>query len=159
MNNVTFGGMDPRTGKAFAYYETIGGGMGASSEHKGLSGIHTHMTNSLNTPLEAMEIYLPLRIRRYGLRRGSAGKGRNKGGDGIIREYQFQTPTQISVISERRSFSPYGLNGGGDAKKGRNTLISKGHKKELGSKVNIKAQSGDILRIQTPGGGGYGAKK
>lgn len=159
MNNVTFGGTDPRTHKAFAYYETIGGGMGASSEHNGLSGIHTHMTNSLNTPLEAMEIYLPLRIRRYGLRRGSAGKGRNKGGDGIIREYQFQTPTQISIISERRSFSPYGLNGGGEGKKGRNTLISKGHKKALGSKVNIKAQSGDILRIETPGGGGYGAKK
>lgn len=159
MNNVTLGGTDPRTGKAFAYYETIGGGMGASSEHNGLSGIHTHMTNSLNTPLEAMEIYLPLRIRRYGLRRGSAGKGRHKGGDGIIREYQFQTPTQISIISERRSFSPYGLNGGGDGKKGRNTLMSKGHKKELGSKVNIKAQLGDILRIETPGGGGYGTKK
>jgi N-methylhydantoinase B/oxoprolinase/acetone carboxylase alpha subunit len=159
MNNVTFGGMDPRTGKAFAYYETIGGGMGASAEHSGLSGIHTHMTNSLNTPLEAMEIYFPLRIRRYGLRRGSGGKGRNKGGDGIIREYQFFTPTQISIISERRCFSPYGLNGGENGKRGRNQLITKNKKQELGSKVNIHAQTGDILRIETPGGGGYGAKK
>lgn len=159
MNNVTFGGNDPRTGKAFAYYETIGGGMGASAEYRGLSGIHTHMTNSLNTPLEAMEIYLPLRIRRYGLRRRSGGKGGNKGGDGIIREYQFLTPTQISIISERRSFSPYGLNGGENGKKGRNLLISKGKKQKLGSKVNIQAQSGDILRIETPGGGGYGRKK
>ncbi|MFO7867197.1 MAG: hydantoinase B/oxoprolinase family protein [Candidatus Aminicenantes bacterium] len=159
MNNVTFGGIDPRTGKAFAYYETIGGGMGASSERDGLSGVHTHMTNSLNTPLEAMEIYLPLRICRYGLRHGSGGKGRHKGGEGIIREYQFLTPSQISIISERRTFAPYGINGGEKGGKGRNLLIAKGKKRTLRSKANIQAQAGDILRIETPGGGGYGQKK
>jgi N-methylhydantoinase B/oxoprolinase/acetone carboxylase alpha subunit len=159
MNNVTFGGKDPRTGKAFAYYETIGGGMGASSERDGLSGVHTHMTNSLNTPLEAMEIYLPLRINQYRLRKNSGGTGRYRGGEGIIREYQFLTPTQISIISERRSYAPYGAAGGENGQSGRNHLICKGEKRMLRSKVNIHAETGDILRIETPGGGGYGEKK
>ena len=159
MNNVTLGGTDPRTGEPFAYYETIGGGMGAGYGSDGLSGVHTHMTNSLNTPLEAMEIYLPLRIRKYALRRGSGGKGRHKGGNGIIREYQFHTPTQVSVISERRTHAPYGVQGGESGKKGRNLLMSRGKKRNLRSKVNIQAKDGDILRIETPGGGGYGRKE
>ena len=159
MNNVTFGGYDPSRERSFAYYETIGGGMGGSSDFPGLSGVHTHMTNSLNTPLEALENYLPLRIKRYCLRRGSGGGGKNKGGEGIIREYEFHVPTQVTIISERRKFAPYGIQGGKSGKKGKNILISKGKKIPLSSKVNIKVLPGDVLRIETPGGGGYGRKE
>jgi N-methylhydantoinase B/oxoprolinase/acetone carboxylase alpha subunit len=156
MNNVAFGGQEPGGKKSFAYYETIGGGMGAGLTADGLSGVHTHMTNSLNTPLEALENYLPLRIRRYALRRGSGGRGGKKGGDGIIREYEFLVPVTLTIMSERRRFAPYGLRGGRPGAKGRNTLISRGRKKSLGSKVNVKLRPGDVLRIETPGGGGYG---
>jgi N-methylhydantoinase B/oxoprolinase/acetone carboxylase alpha subunit len=134
--------------------------MGASSERDGLSGVHTHMTNSLNTPLEALESYLPMRITKYALRRGSGGKGLHRGGEGIIREYKFFVPTQVSILSERRKFCPYGIRGGGEAKKGKNILLtSTGKKIDLGPKVNLKVQPGDVLRIETPGGGGYGQKK
>jgi N-methylhydantoinase B/oxoprolinase/acetone carboxylase alpha subunit len=160
MNNVAFGGWDPVKKSRFTYYETIGGGMGASPEKNGLSGVHTHMTNSLNTPMEALENYLPMRIKTYRLRKASGGNGRRKGGDGIIREYEFFVPTQVSILSDRRKFAPYGILGGGKGKKGRNSLIlSQGKKKILGPKVNLKVQPGDILRIETPGGGGYGKKQ
>jgi N-methylhydantoinase B/oxoprolinase/acetone carboxylase alpha subunit len=159
MNNVAFGGYDLRKGKPFAYYETIGGGMGASRENAGLSGVHTHMTNSLNTPLEALENYLPLRIRRYSLRTGSGGRGRNPGGDGIVREYEFSIPTQVTIMSDRRKFPPYGLQGGRPGAPGKNTLFSGGKKIVLKSKVNFHVKPGDVLRIETPGGGGYGKKK
>ncbi|MGD8535724.1 MAG: hydantoinase B/oxoprolinase family protein [Candidatus Aminicenantes bacterium] len=159
MNNVAFGGYDPIKERNFAYYETIGGGMGAGSDSSGISGVHTHMTNSLNTPLEALENYLPLKIKRYGLRRGSGGKGLHDGGEGIVREYEFHIPAQVTIISERRTFSPYGIQGGKSGKKGKNTLISKGKKIHLRSKCNIKVQPGDVLRVETPGGGGYGRKK
>jgi N-methylhydantoinase B/oxoprolinase/acetone carboxylase alpha subunit len=159
MNNVAFGGFDPVKQSSFTYYETIGGGMGASSERDGLSGVHTHMTNSLNTPLEALENYLPIRINQYALRKGSGGKGQKCGGEGIIREYEFFVPTQVSIISERRTFAPYGILGGESGKKGRNCLLSQGRRKILGSKENLRVQPGDILRIETPGGGGYGKKK
>lgn len=160
MNNVAFGGFDPVKKSRFTYYETIGGGMGACPDRDGLSGVHTHMTNSLNTPIEALENYLPVRIRKYTLRKNSGGKGRNKGGDGIIREYEFLVPTQVSILSERRKFSPYGIMGGEAGKKGKNFLIdNRGKKKSLGPKVNLNVRPGDILRIETPGGGGYGKKK
>jgi len=159
MNNVAFGGFEPVKQISFTYYETIGGGMGASSERDGLSGVHTHMTNSLNTPLEALENYLPMRINQYALRKGSGGKGLKCGGEGIIREYEFFVPTQVSIISERRTFAPYGILGGERGKKGRNYLLSQGRRKILGSKENLKVIPGDILRIETPGGGGYGKKK
>ena len=159
MNNVAFGGRDPARGRAFAYYETIGGGMGASALGDGLSGIHTHMTNSLNTPVEALENYLPLRIRRYGLRRGSGGTGRHRGGEGIIREYEFLAPAMLTIMSERRRFAPYGLRGGSPGRRGRNVLLSRGRPTELGSKVNIKVRAGDVLIVETPGGGGYGRKR
>ena len=158
MNNVTLGGFDPIRKTNFAYYETIGGGMGAGLNAPGLDGVHTHMTNSLNTPLEAMENYLPIKIQKYGLRQGSGGRGKFRGGEGIIREYEFLVPTQVSIMSERRKYPPYGIVGGENGKKGRNILISRGKKKILGSKVNFKAKPGDRLRIETPGGGGYGKK-
>lgn len=156
MNNITFGGIDPRYGQAFAYYETIGGGMGASPERDGLSGVHTHMTNTRNTPIEALEHYLPIRIRRYCLRTNSGGLGKFKGGDGIIREYEFLAPAQVSLLCERRRFAPYGLQGGQPGKKGENILISRGKKRRLKGKVSIEVKPGDILIIATPGGGGYG---
>jgi N-methylhydantoinase B/oxoprolinase/acetone carboxylase alpha subunit len=159
MNNVAFGGFDPVKQTSFTYYETIGGGMGASSERDGLSGVHTHMTNSLNTPLEALENYLPMKINQYALRRGSGGKGQKCGGEGIIREYEFVVPTQVSIISERRTFAPYGIQGGEQGKKGRNFLLCRGKRKILRSKENLRVHPGDILRIETPGGGGYGRKK
>jgi N-methylhydantoinase B/oxoprolinase/acetone carboxylase alpha subunit len=159
MNNIAFGGYDPEKRFNFAYYETIGGGMGASALRPGLSAVHTHMTNSLNTPLEALENYLPIRIRNYGVKTGSGGAGRHAGGDGMIREYEFIVPTQVTIISERRKFAPYGLRGGRPGKQGRNSLISEGRKIALKSKANLMAKPGDILRIETPGGGGYGAKK
>ncbi len=156
MNNVAFGGFDPGRGRAFAYYETLGGGMGAGLTAPGLNGVHTHMTNSLNTPLEALENYLPLKIRRYGLRPGSGGQGLMKGGDGIVREYECLVPVTLTIISERRKFAPYGAGGGEPGARGRNTLISGGRETELGSKVNAKLRPGDVLRVETPGGGGYG---
>jgi N-methylhydantoinase B/oxoprolinase/acetone carboxylase alpha subunit len=156
MNNVAFGGRDPARERSFAYYETIGGGMGASSARDGLSGVHTHMTNSLNTPVEALENYLPVRIRRYGLRPGSGGRGRFKGGEGIVREYEFLVESQLTIISERRKFPPYGLEGGRAGAVGRNTLIRKGREMVLGSKINLRIEPGDVLRVETPGGGGYG---
>jgi len=159
MNNVAFGGFDPVRKSGFAYYETIGGGMGASADQDGRNGVHTHMTNSLNTPLEAIENYLPLRVKKYRLRKASGGSGLYKGGEGIIREYEFFVPTQVSIISERRNFPPYGSSGGKAGKKGRNTLLTNECQGDLGSKANLKVQPGDVLRIETPGGGGYGQKK
>ncbi len=156
MNNVTFGGLDPRTGQAFAYYETIGGGMGASPERDGLSGVHTHMTNTRNTPIEALEHYLPVRIRRYCLRLHSGGEGKFRGGDGIVREYEFLAPAKVNILSERRRFAPYGLHGGGRGKKGENILFARHKKYRLRGKVSLDVGRGDILTIATPGGGGYG---
>jgi N-methylhydantoinase B/oxoprolinase/acetone carboxylase alpha subunit len=156
MNNITFGGFNPATGKAFAYYETIGGGMGASPESDGLSGVHTHMTNTRNTPVEALEHYLPLRVNRYSLRKSSGGKGRFKGGDGIIREFEFLAPARVNILSERRRFPPYGLAGGRPGRMGRNMLIRDGQKIILGGKASFKVKRGDVVIVETPGGGGYG---
>ena len=156
MNNIAFGGYDPERKRHFAYYETIGGGMGAGSDAAGLNGVHTHMTNSLNTPIEALENYLPLKILKYGLRKGSGGRGARRGGEGIVREYEFHVPVDLTVISERRRFAPYGARGGGPGAMGRNSIVSRGRTNVVGSKVNVKLGPGDVLRIETPGGGGHG---
>ena len=118
MNNLSFGGVDPRTGEPFAYYETIAGGMGARPSADGLSGVHTHMTNSLNTPIEALESAYPVRVRRYSLRRGSGGEGKFRGGEGIVREIEFLTEVRGSILSDRRQFGPYGLAGGKPGRRG-----------------------------------------
>ena len=123
MNNVTLGGLDPRTGSAFAYYETIGGGMGGRNGLPGISGVHTHMSNTRNTPIEAIEHYLPVRIRSYGLRPGSGGAGQYPGGEGIVREYEMLTDISVTLLTDRRIGRPYGLQGGSPAAPGRNTLI------------------------------------
>jgi N-methylhydantoinase B/oxoprolinase/acetone carboxylase alpha subunit len=152
MNNLTFGGRDPRRGEAFAYYETIAGGMGARPAADGVDAVHTHMTNSLNTPVEALEYLFPVRVRRYAIRRGSGGRGRFRGGDGIVREIEFLTDADVTIVSDRRKTRPYGLQGGEPGEPGRNLLNGR----ELPSKVRITVRSGDRLGIETPGGGGYG---
>ena len=156
MNNLSFGGIDPRTGSPFAYYETIAGGMGARSSADGLSGVHTHMTNSLNTPVEAIESHFPVRVRRTSLRRGSGGRGQFQGGDGIIREIEFLAEARCSILSDRRRIPPYGLAGGQPGKPGRNTLAVNGRIRSLPSKTVFTAPPGSVLKIETPGGGGWG---
>jgi N-methylhydantoinase B len=156
MNNLSFGGIDPRTGAPFAYYETIAGGMGARPMADGLSGIHTHMTNSLNTPVEALEAHFPVRVRQTSIRRGSGGHGKFLGGDGIIREIEFLTDVRCSILSDRRRFSPYGLAGGQPGKPGKNTLMTGGKRRNLPSKTAVSVAAGSVLTIETPGGGGWG---
>jgi N-methylhydantoinase B len=152
MNNVTFGGWDPRRQRWFAYYETLGGGMGASPTSDGLSGVHVAMSNTRNTPIEALEHDLPVRITHYRLRQGSGGDGRHRGGDGIERGYEFLVPVTGTVISERRVHRPWGLAGGGPGATGRNTLGGR----DLGGKATFTAVPGDVLVVATPGGGGWG---
>jgi N-methylhydantoinase B/oxoprolinase/acetone carboxylase alpha subunit len=156
MNNVTLGGTDPRTGRRFAYYETMGGGMGGRKGMAGLSGVHVHMSNTRNTPAEAIEHYLPVRIRQYGLRQGSGGTGAAPGGEGLVREYEVLTDTSVTLLSDRRRGAPYGVLGGGPGGIGRNTLIRDGKETALPGKVQIMLRAGDRLRVETPGGGGYG---
>jgi N-methylhydantoinase B/oxoprolinase/acetone carboxylase alpha subunit len=169
MNNITFGG------PGFTYYETIGGGVGAGPAANGTSGVHSHMTNSLNTPVEALEIDFPVEIGNYSLRKNSGGKGKFKGGEGLIRSYKFLKNAHLSILSERRRIPPYGLQGGEPGKPGENILIKKNYqdsetpdgtviKKKwrrvrLGSKANLEINAGDCLIIRTPGGGGFGKKE
>ncbi len=158
MNNLTIGGLR-EDGRPFAYYETIGGGMGAGPEGDGVSGVQVHMTNTLNTPVEALEMAYPLRVRRYGLRAGSGGEGAHRGGDGIVREYEFLAPVTVTMISERRAVAPWGLAGGEAGAPGRNLLLSRnGDEVALPSKFTRRLEPGDRLRIETPGGGGWGAR-
>jgi N-methylhydantoinase B len=154
MNNLSFGGGSSKT--AFAYYETIAGGMGASAHADGASAIHTHMTNSWNTPIEAFEHQFPLRIAGYRVRRGSGGAGAHRGGDGIVREFEFLAPAEVTLLSDRRERGPWGLAGGSSGKPGRNTLVRAGRIQKLPAKTRFDAGPGDSLRIETPGGGGWG---
>ncbi len=157
MNNLTLGGRGVG-GEPFAYYETIAGGMGARPGGDGLSGVHTHMTNSLNTPIEAMERALPVRITSYTLRRGSGGEGEHRGGDGIVRRYLFLAPTEVTLLSDRRSVRPWGLHGAEPGASGRNTLEHAGALEELPGKFRRMVAAGDTLTIETPGGGGWRRK-
>jgi N-methylhydantoinase B len=155
MNNLTIGGIDRRTSEPYAYYETIAGGSGASPMTDGASGVHTHMTNSLNTPIEALEYAYPFRVLLYAYRRNTGGSGQHRGGDGLIREIEVLGPAQVTLLTERRKFPPYGLHGGGPGSKGRNVLIADGVDRELPAKCNIQADAGAVLHIETPGGGGW----
>jgi N-methylhydantoinase B len=157
MNNLTFGGWDRVRNRAFAYYETIAGGMGAGPVNAGQSAVHTHMTNSWNTPVEAFEHQYPLRIRRYAIRPDSGGEGRRSGGDGIIREFEFLAQAEVTLISDRRERGPYGLQGGSTGKPGRNLLIRNGRSTPIAGKALFQVQERDVVRIETPGGGGFGA--
>jgi N-methylhydantoinase B len=156
MNNLTIGGTDARNGRQFAYYETVAGGMGARPGLDGIDAIHTHMTNSLNTPAEAMEYAYPMRVRRYSIRRESGGGGLFRGGDGVVREIELLSDARVTILSDRRKTRPYGLKGGEAGATGRTILVSKGKEQTLAGKDSTDARAGDVIRIETPGGGGYG---
>ncbi len=160
MNNLTIGGIDERTLREFAYYETIAGGMGARPSRDGLSAVHTHMTNSLNTPAEALEYAYPLRVRAYAVRRNSGGRGHTRGGDGVVREIETLVPARASLLADRRALAPYGLAGGGPGQRGRDRVVRQGGKVErIGSKGSWDMAAGDRVRIETPGGGGHGGTR
>ncbi len=150
MNNLALGGA------GFAYYETLAGGAGAGPHGPGLSAVHTHMTNTMNTPIEALEAYYPLRVRRYAVRRGSGGGGRHRGGDGVVREIELLAPTEVTLLAERRRVPPYGLAGGGAGATGRDWVVRDGRARRIAGKATFAAEPGDRLRIETPGGGGFG---
>ena len=154
MNNLTIGGIDTRRGQGqeFSYYETVAGGMGARPAADGMSGVHTHMTNSLNTPAEALEYAYPLRVREYRLRKGSGGAGKQRGGDGVVREIETLVPSRMSLLCDRRKHGPYGLYGGSDGTPGRNQI----NDREVPGKTSFQLKPGDRIRIETPGGGGWG---
>ena len=152
MNNLTIGGIDTRNGQEFSYYETVAGGMGARPALDGMSGVHTHMTNSLNTPAEALEYAYPLRVREYRLRPGSGGEGKHRGGDGVIREIETLVPARMSLLADRRKRGPYGLHGGGDGEVGCNEI----NDSEIRGKSSHQLKAGDRIRLETPGGGGWG---
>jgi len=156
MNNLAMGHAGGQTGvPGWDYYETIGGGMGAGRHGGGLSGIQTHMTNTRNTPLEVLESSYPLRLRRYALRRGSGGAGQRRGGDGLIREFEFRAPASVTLLTERRTHAPWGLAGGEAGQPGVNRLNGQ----PLLGKINLDVKEGDVLTIETPGGGGYGQRR
>ena len=137
MNNLTIGGIDSRTGQEFSYYETVAGGMGARPTLDGMSGVHTHMTNSLNTPAEALEYAYPLRVREYRIRKGSGGKGKQRGGDGVVREIETLVPARMSLLADRRKRGPYGLHGGEDGKAGKNEIIhNREHRSQRKARTN-----------------------
>ena len=157
MNNLTIGGIDERSGEPFAYYETIAGGMGARPDRPGVSGVHTHMTNSLNTPAEALEYAYPLRITRYSLRKGSGGGGGFRGGDGIVREVELLSDAEVTLLADRRTRGPYGLQGGADGSAGVTEVIGHdGARQQLPGKCSVRLKKGDRVRIESPGGGGWG---
>ena len=147
MNNLAFGNA------RFTYYETIAGGQGACPQAAGPSAVHVTMSNTLNTPVEALELSYPLRVERYALRRGSGGAGRFRGGDGVVRELRALEPCRFSVVSERRARGPQGARGGEPGTPGRNRLNGE----ELPAKATLQLQAGDVVTIETPGGGGLGA--
>ena len=158
MNNLTIGGTSVN-GRPFAYYETIGGGMGATAQSDGLSGVHVHMSNTLNTPIEALELQFPFRISQYALIKESGGAGRYQGGQGLVREYTMLDAVTVTMLSERRRYAPWGLAGGAAGRKGRNVLIeASGRTTDLPGKFTRRLKAGDRLRIETPGGGGYSDK-
>jgi len=160
MNNLTFGGSYPANWPAssaqFAYYETIGGGAGAGPAANGASGVHVHMSNTRNTPVEALEYTFPIRVEAYSLRRGSGGRGLHRGGDGLERDIRFLAPATVTITAERRRRSPYGLAGGKAGAAGRNMLIRGGESTELPGKATFAVEADDTIRIETPGGGGWG---
>ena len=156
MNNLTIGGTDPRTGEPFAYYETIAGGMGARPGKAGVSGVHTHMTNSLNTPAEALEYAYPLRIREYRLRAASGGAGKFRGGEGVVREIEVLTDCEVTMLADRRLRGPWGLAGGSDGAAGTTQVIrGDGSIEEMPGKFSTRLRRGERIRIETPGGGGW----
>lgn len=160
MSNLTIGGLDPRTGLPFTYYETIAGGMGGGPSRNGTSGVHTHMTNSLNTPIEALEFAYPLRVKRYSYRPESGGDGAYRGGDGLIREFELLSDSQLTLLCDRQKSGPYGLHGASSGSPGKviSQQVSEQFSSPLAGKSSQYLPEGTVLRIETPGGGGWGSK-
>ncbi|MYH39435.1 MAG: hypothetical protein F4154_00270, partial [Candidatus Dadabacteria bacterium] len=157
MSNLAFGSPeDTSADSSYAYYETIAGGMGGRSGSNGANAVHTHMTNTLNTPVEAIERELPVMVESYFIKKGSGGAGSFPGGDGIVRQYRFLEDSHVSLITERRERHPWGTQGGEDGKSGQNTLVSGKEEKKLPAKCSIAVKAGEAVRIETPGGGGWG---
>lgn len=156
MNNLTIGGTDPRNGQPYTYYETIAGGHGASPQNTGASGHHAHMTNSLNTPIEALEYAYPFRMIRYSIRRGSGGAGKHQGGNGIVRELELLGDAQATILADRRANQPWGLYGGAPAAAGQTTIIRGGVEEKFPGKCTCELGAGTRIRIESPGGGGWG---
>ncbi len=160
MNNLTIGGKDDRDGsnsEPFAYYETIAGGMGARPNKDGVSGVHVHMTNSLNTPAESLEHAYPLRVTEYSIRKHSGGPGKYRGGNGLVREVEMLTDAQVTLLADRRKRGPYGLAGGGDGAPGRTEIVrATGQRELLPGKCSVRLNPGDRIRVESPGGGGWG---
>lgn len=157
MNNITIGGYDSRRGRPYAYYETIAGGAGGGPLRAGRSGVHTHMTNTMNTPVEALPLAYPFTVERYELRTGTGGAGEHPGGEGLVREYRFDDHATVTVVSERRRIGPWGLGGGTPGALGRNTVIrADGSVEDLGARGSVRVGPGDRVRVETPGGGGWG---
>jgi N-methylhydantoinase B len=158
MNNTLIGGVDSG-GRPYTYYETIAGGIGAGPERAGLSGKHSHMTNTLNTPVEALEYAYPFIVERYEIRSGTGGEGKHQGGDGLRRDIRLLGPAEASLITERRRFGPYGLDGGKKGARGANVIIRDGNELPAPSKGMFDLKPGDVLSIRTPGGGGWGKRE
>ena len=158
MSNLTVGGIDPRTQQPFTYYETTAGGMGARPGMDGVSGVHCHMTNSLNTPIEALEYAYPFRMLRYGYRKDSGGAGQFRGGDGLVREIELLADAQVTLLCDRRRSQPYGLAGGEPGTAGKAVLTDANGSIELPSKCSVQAGKGSSIRMETPGGGGWGTR-
>jgi N-methylhydantoinase B len=150
MNNLAMGGK--HDGKNWDYYETIGGGMGASQQGDGISAVQTHMTNTLNTPIESLEMHYPLRVVQYAIRNDSGGYGRHKGGEGLIREFELLDDTHVTLLTERRTHAPWGLEGGREGKAGQNLVDGKA----VPGKYSVALKRGQRITLKTPGGGGYG---
>jgi N-methylhydantoinase B len=174
MNNLLIGGTDPRTGRAFAYYETLGGGHGASAAGPGESAMQAHMTNTRNTPIESLEHAYPLRVLATRIRRGSGGQGRERGGDGIERVLELRSPARVTVIADRRRRGPWGLAGGADGAPGETWVTAPavprakrrgakparaGRARRMNGKFVVDLASGAVITLRSPGGGGDGRRR
>jgi N-methylhydantoinase B len=160
MNTVAIGGRDPRNGRPYSYIETIGGGQGGRPMGDGDDGIQCNMTNTMNTPIEALEITYPLRVERYELRQGSSGAGKHRGGEGLVRAIRaVGGETRVSLQCERRRFAPYGLHGGADGAHGHNAVIhNDGTTEDVPGKASLTLAEGEVVVVETPGGGGWGRR-
>ncbi|HEY1577060.1 MAG TPA: hydantoinase B/oxoprolinase family protein [Terracidiphilus sp.] len=156
MNNLTIGGIDPRSSQPYTYYETIAGGLGASPQSAGAIAHHAHMTNSLNTPVEALEYAYPFRVIQYAIRRNSGGAGKRRGGDGLIREIELLGNAQVTLLADRRTTQPWGLVGGNPGAPGQTALTHNSVEEKLPGKCTRELPAGSRIRIESPGGGGWG---
>ena len=157
MNNVTVGGIDPRNNQPFTFYETLAGGFGARSSKNGIDGLHSHMTNTLNTPIELLETAFPVRVERYEVREGTGGSGKFVGGCGLYRDIRVLSPATFTLLTERRVNAPYGLMGGLPGALGENVLVRDGQEEQLPAKCTLHLNANDLVSVRTPGGGGFGA--